>query len=82
MHNGSNFVAKLRKFFQMKYTSTQCWPNIHSFFFCKNIVFSAQVEYSYFSADFRLKIKVFGVRSRYIVDVLYSSFFVAVLPHV
>ena len=28
----------------------------HSFFFYKNIVFPAQAEYSYFSADFRLKI--------------------------
>ena len=26
------------------------------FFFYKNVVFSAQAEYSYFSADFRLKI--------------------------
>ena len=26
------------------------------FFFCKNVVFPAQAEYSYFSADFRLKI--------------------------
>ena len=26
------------------------------FFFYKNVVFPAQVEYSYFSADFRLKI--------------------------
>ena len=26
------------------------------FFFCKNIVFPAQAEYSYFSADFRLNI--------------------------
>ena len=29
---------------------------IHSFFFYKNVVFPAQAEYSYFSADFRLKI--------------------------
>ena len=29
---------------------------VHSFFFYKNVVFSAQAEYSYFSADFRLKI--------------------------
>ena len=28
---------------------------IHSFFY-KNVVFPAQAEYSYFSADFRLKI--------------------------
>ena len=28
---------------------------LHSFF-CKNVVFPAQAEYSYFSADFRLKI--------------------------
>ena len=28
---------------------------IHFFFFNKNIVFAAQAEYSYFSADFRLK---------------------------
>ena len=41
------------------YTHT---PNFKSgeqstlFFFYKNIVFPAQAEYSYFSADFRLKI--------------------------
>ena len=29
---------------------------IHSFFFYKNVVFPAQAEFSYFSADFRLKI--------------------------
>ena len=29
--------------------------NLHSFFY-KNVVFPAQAEYSYFSADFRLKI--------------------------
>ena len=29
---------------------------VHSFFFYKNVVFPAQAEYSYFSADFRLKI--------------------------
>ena len=29
---------------------------IHSFFIYKNVVFPAQAEYSYFSADFRLKI--------------------------
>ena len=28
---------------------------IHSFLFYKNVVFPAQAEYSYFSADFRLK---------------------------
>ena len=28
---------------------------VHSFFY-KNVVFPAQAEYSYFSADFRLKI--------------------------
>ena len=28
---------------------------VHSFFY-KNVVFLAQAEYSYFSADFRLKI--------------------------
>ena len=32
---------------------------IHSFFFYKNVVFSAQAEYSYFSADFRLKIVLY-----------------------
>ena len=31
-------------------------PSVHSFFFYKNVVFAAQAEYSYFSADFRLKI--------------------------
>ena len=31
-------------------------PQYTLFFFCKNIVFPAQAEYSYFSADFRLKI--------------------------
>ena len=30
--------------------------NLHFFFFYKNVVFPAQAEYSYFSADFRLKI--------------------------
>ena len=30
--------------------------NVHSFFLYKNVVFPAQAEYSYFSADFRLKI--------------------------
>ena len=29
---------------------------LHSFFFYKNVVFPAQAEYSYFFADFRLKI--------------------------
>ena len=29
--------------------------HVHSFFY-KNVVFPAQAEYSYFSADFRLKI--------------------------
>ena len=29
---------------------------LHSFFFYKNVVFPGQAEYSYFSADFRLKI--------------------------
>ena len=29
---------------------------LHSFFFKKNVVFPAQAEHSYFSADFRLKI--------------------------
>ena len=29
--------------------------HLHSFFY-KNVVFPAQAEYSYFSADFRLKI--------------------------
>ena len=28
----------------------------YTLFFCKNVVFPAQAEYSYFSADFRLKI--------------------------
>ena len=32
------------------------WNRVHSFFFYKNVVFPAQAEYSYFSADFRLKI--------------------------
>ena len=33
---------------------------IHSFFFFyKNVVFPAQAEYSYFSADFRLKIVLY-----------------------
>ena len=34
---------------------------LHSFFFNKNVVFPAQAEYSYFSADFRLKIFLYGV---------------------
>jgi len=29
---------------------------VHSFFLYKNVVFPTQAEYSYFSADFRLKI--------------------------
>ena len=36
--------------------TTNLWVEIHSFFFYKNVVFPAQAEYSYFSADFRLKI--------------------------
>ena len=32
---------------------------IYTFFFYKNVVFPAQAEYSYFSADFRLKIFFF-----------------------
>ena len=41
--------------------STQCkkqrkWWTKYTIFFNKNIVFPAQAEYSYFSADFRLKI--------------------------
>ena len=31
-------------------------PNTLFFFFYKNVVFPTQAEYSYFSADFRLKI--------------------------
>ena len=31
-------------------------PAVYTLFFYKNIVFPAQAEYSYFSADFRLKI--------------------------
>ena len=32
------------------------YAQMHSFFFYKNVVFPAQAKYSYFSADFRLKI--------------------------
>ena len=32
------------------------WPNGYTLFLYKNVVFMAQTEYSYFSADFRLKI--------------------------
>ena len=36
-------------------------PQSHSFFsFYKNVVFLAQAEYSYFSADFRLKIVLYN----------------------
>ena len=39
-------------------SQSQLCPNSHHtlFFFYKNVVFPAQAEYSYFSADFRLKI--------------------------
>ena len=33
---------------------------LHSFFIYKNVVFPAQAEYSYFSADFRLKIFLYN----------------------
>ena len=38
--------------------SPTCQQRVHSrfFFFYKNVVFTAQAEYSYFSADFRMKI--------------------------
>ena len=33
--------------------------SVHSFFFYKNVVFPGQAEYSYFSADFWLKILLY-----------------------
>ena len=36
--------------------SSTSYIRLHSFFFYKNVVFPAQAEYFYFSADFRLKI--------------------------
>ena len=35
---------------------------VHSFFIYKNVVFPAQAEYSYFSADFRLKIFLYSLK--------------------
>ena len=53
---------------------------LHSFFFFKNVVFPAQAEYSYFSADFRLKIflyysqLVYVFCGEYCTHVLYVLF--------
>ena len=39
----------------MKTQTVEVKVCIHSFLFYKNVVFPALAEYSYFSADFRLK---------------------------
>ena len=44
-------VQRIVPFFQRKWADS-----CDSFFFYKNVVFPAQAEYSYFSADFRLRI--------------------------
>ena len=46
------------KFWKKGYSDLEKLVDLHSFFFFfyKNVVFPTQAEYSYFSADFRLKI--------------------------
>ena len=40
----------------MKHWKKYSTSTVYTLFFYKNVVFPAQTEYSYFSADFRLKI--------------------------
>ena len=49
--HGKRFAFAL----QMETQTVEVKVCIHSFLFYKNVVFPAQAEYSYFSADFRLK---------------------------
>ena len=51
-------VATVTRFFCLHFTSVVLSRYVCSYtpFFSKDVVFPAQAEYSYFSADFRLKI--------------------------
>ena len=51
-------MATVMRYFCLHFTSVQLSRYVCSYtlFFCKDVVFPAQAEYSYFSADFRLKI--------------------------
>ena len=51
-------MATVMRYFCLHFTSVQLSRYVCSYtlFFSKDVVFSAQGEYSYFSADFRLKI--------------------------
>ena len=52
----NKFVARHENLFYRKYSLSHAIFTLHSFFFYKNVVFPTQAEYSYFSADFKLKI--------------------------
>ena len=55
--NGKSQVTIWAKASQtLKLILSKSQKDIHSFSFHKNVVFRTQAEYSYFSADFRLKI--------------------------
>ena len=51
-------MATVMRYFCLHFTSVQLLRYVCSYtlFFSKDVVFPAQAEYSYFSADFRLKI--------------------------
>ena len=54
-------MATVMRYFCLHFTSVQLSRYVCSYtpFFCKDVVFPAQAEYSYFSADFRLKILLY-----------------------
>ena len=53
----SFFVAQLINSMNVLQTRVHLlYPVMYTLFFCKNVVFPAQAEYSYFCADFRLEI--------------------------
>ena len=54
-------MATVMRYFCLHFTSVQLPRYVCSYtlFFCKDVVFPAQAEYSYFSADFRLKILLY-----------------------
>ena len=55
-------MATVMRYFCLHFTSVQLSRYVCSYtlFFCKDVVFPAQAEYSYFSADFRLKILLYS----------------------